>query len=70
MLLTDKTSPIFELIESSRQTEPHGCSGDETHSRSNHEGSPVIGLAPTARQQRGSLKGQRKSGLPHTSPVQ
>lgn len=41
-----------------------------THSGSNHVGSSVIGLAPSARQRRGSLQGQRKSGLPHTSPVQ
>ena len=64
MLLTDKTSPIFELILSSRQTE------DETHSCSNHVGSLVIGLAPSARQRRGSLKGQRKSGHPHTWLIQ
>jgi hypothetical protein len=70
MLLTDKTSPIFELIESSRQTEPDPEIRRRNTLGSNHEGSPVIGLAPSARQRRGSLQGQRKSGLPHTSPVQ
>jgi len=62
MLLTDKTSPIIALIRS--------CYSPMNTLGSNHVGSPVIGLAPSARQQRGSLKGQRKSGLPHTSPVQ
>jgi len=72
MLLTDKTSPILELIQSSRQTEDElpPDRGDETHSGSNHVGSLVIGLAPSARQRRGSLKGQRESGLPHTSLIQ
>ena len=72
MLFTDKTSPILALIRSSRQTEPsrQRTRGGRNTLGSYHEGSPVIGLAPSARQRRGSLQGQRKSGLPHTSPVQ
>ena len=43
MLLTDKTSPIFELIESSRQTEPdperERREGDEGATRERERGS-------------------------------
>ena len=62
VLLTDNTSPIFELILSSRQTE------DETHSCSNHVGSLVIGLAPCVRHKLYGSKRSRVHGRGTPSP--